>query len=73
MNFKNIFFSDGLLKDIRNSSKEASVKARQDMTMVSSYDEIAMSMSACMMTDPLYYNNISINKINVFKLLNQYM
>lgn len=62
---------EGQSKDLRNSSKEASVKARQDMSMAPFCHEIKVSSSTGVMTDPLYYSNISINKIHGFKIMNQ--
>lgn len=52
-------FSEGLSIDLRNPSKEASVKARQSISMALSCHEIIVSSSTDVMTNPLYDNNIS--------------
>lgn len=70
--WQDYLFSEGLSIDLRNPSKEASVKARQDIhvSMALSCHEITVSSSTDVMTDPLYNNNISIKK-TCFKILNQ--
>lgn len=56
-------FSEGLSINLRNPSKEASVKARQGISMALSCHEITVSSSTDVMTNPLYDNNISIKKM----------
>lgn len=55
-------FSERLSIDLRNPSKEASVKARQDISMAPSCHEITVSSSPDVMTDPLYDISISIKQ-----------
>lgn len=60
--WQDLLFSEGLSIDLRNPSKEASVKARQGISMALSCHEIIVSSSTDVMTNPLYDNNISIKK-----------